>query len=116
LRGLGLGILFYLIGQTLIWFQTNGQFISPWAKKNTLLLSIVGGTIISWFFINGTRLVADHYDGLLWPGRFLGFSMGITSFAFLTWYFMGEGINIKTWVSLALAFALICVQLFWKVS
>ena len=36
------------------------------------------------------------------------------AFAFLTWYFMGEGINTKTMVSLALAFALICVQLLWK--
>ena len=114
MRGLVLGILCFLIGQTLIWFQTNGQFINEWAKNNTLILSVVGGTTISYFFINGTRLIAEHYDGLLWPVRFLGFSMGITSFAFLTWYFMGEGLSIKTWISLGLAVVLICVQLFWK--
>ena len=116
LRGLIAGMLLFLAGQILIWFQTNGQFINEWAKNNTLILSVVGGTTISYFFINATRLIAEHYDGLLWPGRFIGFSMGITSFAFLTWYFMGEGINMKTWVSLGLALALICVQLFWKVS
>ena len=115
MRGLLLGIGCFLIGQTLIWFQTNGQFINEWAKNNTLILSIVGGTTISYFFIHGTRLIAEHYDGLLWPGRFLGFSMGITSFAFLTWYFMGEGLTMKTWVSLGLAACLIGVQLFWKV-
>ena len=107
-------MLLFLAGQIGIWFQTNGQFISPWAKKNPLILSAVGGTIISYMFIKATAQIAGYYDGALWPGRFIGFSMGICSFAFLTWYFMGEGINTKTMVSLVLAFALICVQLLWK--
>jgi|TARA_B110000908_G_scaffold170475_1_gene230150 uncharacterized membrane protein len=107
-------MLLFLGGQTLIWFQTNGQFINEWAKKNPWLISILGGTVISYMFIKATALIAAHYDGALWPGRFIGFSMGITSFAFLTWYFLGEGINAKTGVSLCLAFALISVQLFWK--
>ena len=107
-------MLLFLAGQIVVWFQTNGQFISPWAKKNPLILSVVGGTIISYMFIKATAQIAGYYDGALWPGRFIGFSMGICSFAFLTWYFMGEGINTKTMVSLVLAFALICVQLLWK--
>lgn len=107
-------MLLFLAGQTLIWFQTNGQFINEWAKKNPLILSVVGGTAISYMFIKATAFIATYYDGALWPGRFIGFSMGITSFAFLTWYFLGEGINMKTSVSLVLAFALIAVQLFWK--
>jgi len=114
LKNLIFGILLFLAGQTLIWFQTNGQFINEWAKKNPLILSIVGGTAISYMFIKATAFIAAYYDGALWPGRFIGFSMGITSFAFLTWYFLGEGINMKTAVSLVLAFALISVQLFWK--
>ena len=114
MRGLLIGILCFLVGQTLIWFQTNGQFINEWAKNNTLILSLVGGTTISYFFINGTRLIAEHYDGLLWPGRFIGFSMGITSFAFLTWWLMGEGINMKTTICVILAMAIISIQLFWK--
>ena len=102
-------MLLFFGGQTLIWFQTNGQFFNSFAKKNPMLLSVVGGTIISYMFIKATALIAGHYGGELWPGRFIGFSLG-------TWYFMGEGINLKTWISLGLAFALIAVQLFWKVS
>ena len=109
-------MLLFFGGQTLIWFQTNGQFFNSFAKKNPMLLSVVGGTIISYMFIKATALIAGHYGGALWPGRFIGFSLGITSFAFLTWYFMGEGINLKTWISLGLAFALIAVQIFWKVT
>lgn len=65
-------------------------------------------------FINATALVAQHYDGLIWPGRFIGFSMGITSFAFLTWLLMGEGITTKTTICVILALAIICIQIFWK--
>ena len=104
----------FLIGQIMIWFQTNAQFISPWAKKNPWLLSIVGGSIISYMFIKATAFVANYYDGALWPGRFIGFSLGICSFTFLTWYFMNEGINGKIMISLVLSFILICVQLLWK--
>jgi len=32
----------------------------------------------------------------------------------MTYVFKSEGINIKTTISLALAFTLILVQLFWK--
>tara|TARA_B100000900_G_C20344903_1_gene619781 strand:- start:212 stop:556 length:345 start_codon:yes stop_codon:yes gene_type:complete len=106
-------ILFF-IAQTGIWIQTNGQFIWPWFKKNPFAVSIIFGTAISYIIIFGTKLIVEYYDGLLWPGRFFAFGIGIISFAFLTWYFMGEGITVKTIVSLILACTLIAIQLFWK--
>ena len=109
-----MSIVLFFTGQTLIWFQTNGQFLWPWFKRNPLILSIVGGTTISYAFILATKFAVEHFDGLLWPGRFLGFALGITSYALLTWWLMGEGITYKTAVSLFLAIGIICVQLFWK--
>ena len=103
----------FLTGQVLIWFQTNGQFLWPWFKRNPLIISAIGGTVISYAFIIATKY-AVQYFGVLWPGRFLGFSMGVSSFAILTWIFMGEGITYKTAVSLILAIVIICIQLFWK--
>ena len=61
------GFLLFLIGQALIWIQSNGQFIWPWFKKNPLILSIAGGTIISYLFIKATAQLVEHFDGLLWP-------------------------------------------------
>jgi hypothetical protein len=104
----------FFLGQALIWIQTNGQFIWPWFKKNPLILSICGGTIISYLFIKATAYAVEHFDGLLWPGRFIGFASGMLVFAGFTWYFMGETITPKTAISLALATLLICIQLFWK--
>ena len=114
MKGLIAGIFLFLAGQILIWFQTNGQFLSEWVKKHPWIVSIIGGTLISYMFIKATALIAAHYGGLLWPGRFIGFSMGIMSFAFLTWWLMGEGINLKTTNCVGLATAIVCIQLFWK--
>jgi hypothetical protein len=104
----------FFLGQTMIWVQTNGQFVWPWFKKNPLAISILFGTTISYILIYGTRFIVEYYDGLLWPGRFIAFGSGIISFTFLTWYLLGEGITTKTIVSLALACSLIGIQLFWK--
>lgn len=98
----------------MIWIQTNGQFVWPWFKKNPMIVSIFFGSIISYILIYATRYVVGYFDGMLWPSRFIGFATGIVSFATLTYLFLGEGINAKTAVSLALAFGLIAIQLFWK--
>jgi len=111
---LTLTIVLFLFGQTLIWFQTNGQFLWKWFEKNPLILSITMGTAISYSFILATKYAVEHFDGLLWPGRFVGFALGISSYAILTWFFMGEGITLKTLTSLILSAGIICVQLFWK--
>lgn len=111
---LALGMLYFGIGHILIWFQLNGQFKWTWFEKNTHILAIVLGSIISYTFIFGTKYVVEHFDGILWPGRFIGFAIGIISFGIMTWYFMGEGINMKTLTSLTLALVLVLVQIFWE--
>ena len=114
MRGLVTGMVLVFIGQTLIWYQTNGQFLWEWFKKNPLLLSIGIGSVVSYLFIMGTKYIVTYFDGLLWPGRFITFGMGILSFTFLTWLYMGEGITMKTFVSLLLAISLVSIQILWK--
>lgn len=114
MRNLIYGLILFLTGQSMIWFQTNGQFIWPWFKRNPFLVSLIAGTIISYMFIIATRYVANYYDGLLWPGRFIAFGTGMVSFTFLTWYFLGEGLSTKTLVSLMLALTLVTIQIVWK--
>lgn len=114
MRNLIYGALLFTLAQAMIWIQTNGQFVWPWFKRNPLVISIIGGTFISYIFIKGTALVAEHFDGQLWPGRFLGQSSGIVIFALMTFIFLNEGINTKTLISLLLAVLLIGVQIFWK--
>ena len=106
-------ITLFLFVQVLTWFQLNGQFIWPWFKNNILLLCLFG-LPISWLYIEATRLGFIAFEGVIWPGRLLGFAAGIFTFAICANVFMGEGLSTKTIVSLVLATALVCIQVFWK--
>ena len=103
----------FLLVLVITWFQLNGQFFSSWFKNNVFLLCLMG-IPISWLYIEATRYGFIAFDGLIWPGRLLGFAMGILTFAICANIFMGEGLNTKTVVSLILATALTLIQVFWK--
>ncbi len=113
LTALILCITLFSTVQIVTWFQLNGQFVWPWFKNNMFLVCLMG-IPISWFYIEATRYGFIAFEGILWPGRLLGFATGIFSFAACTSIFMGEGITTKTVVSLFLATALVCIQVFWK--
>lgn len=102
----------FLLGQTLIWFQTNGQFVNKWAKEHPFWMACIFSIPISYSFIHATRLVVEHYEGLLWPGRLIGFACGMVSFYLMTLAFMGEGLTLKTSLTLGLAFCIILIQVF----
>ena len=112
--GLLIGVALYFFGQTLIWYQTNGQFKWPWFDENPFLVSCIFAIPISYAFIIATKYVVGYFDGELWPGRFIGFATGMISFAILTNIYMGQGINAKTAISLVLATALVAIQILWK--
>ena len=105
-------VIFFTV-QVITWFQLNGQFVWPWFKNNVFLLCLMG-VPISWLYIEATRLGFIAFDGLIWPGRLLGFAMGILTFAICANMFMGEGLNTKTIISLILATILTFIQVFWK--
>ena len=105
--------LTFLTVQSAVWFQTNGQFIWSWFKDHPFILSLFG-IPISLGYIWATKFAFAAFDGTLWPGRLIGFAMGIISFAILTNYYMDEGISTKVIVSLILAITLVLIQVFWK--
>ena len=107
------GIILFVINHIIIWFQVNGQFVWPWAKDHPWTMAVLG-LPISYVLIIATKYVVAGFDGLLWPGRLLGFGLGMIIMAILTWYILGEGISTKTLVSLTLAVTLVMLQFLWK--
>ena len=107
------GLLLFLGAHLITWFQLNGQFLWGWFKENTLLLAICG-IPISYLYIYATKATVDHFDGTMWPARFIGFGVGILVYALLVGIFFKEGITLKTLVSLLLSVSLIFIQVFWK--
>ncbi len=104
----------YMIAQIIVWFVTNAQFINKWAADHPWFMALVISGPTTYLFILGTKYSAEYFDGLVWPGRFIGFGLGMVSFAILTSFILGESVSVKTGVSLLLAVALISVQVFWK--
>ena len=107
------GTLLFLLGQTLVWYQINGQFISTWMKEHPLAVSFLG-VPISYVYIYATQHLVEAFDGDMWPQRLIGFSMGMIAFAFLTWIHLNQAITLKTAVTLALATAIVVIQIIWK--
>lgn len=107
------GSLLFLLGQILVWYQINGQFLSDWIKERPLLMSLCG-IPISYCYIYATHHLVIAFDGELWPQRLIGFSLGMVAFAFLTWFHLNETITAKTAITLALAAAIVAIQIFWK--
>ena len=69
--------------------------------------------ILQWYVgFNVAFYIA--FDGLLWPARFVGFAIGIGTYAIGVWLLFKEGITVKTFISLILCVILISIQVLWK--
>jgi len=108
-----MGLMWFFIAHVAVWFQLNGQFKWDWFKNNEWILALFG-VPIAFLYLWGTKHAVNGFDGLLWPGRFIGFGVGMVVYAICTGYFFNEGISPKTMVSLGLSGLLISVQLFMK--
>jgi hypothetical protein len=108
-----IGFTYFIIGQLVIWFQSHLQFISNWSKDNPFLVAIPG-VAVSYVSILATRNLAEAFDGLVWPSRLIGFSIGIILFSILTWILLGEKVEMKSAVCVILAFCIMLIQMFWK--
>ena len=94
-RSVIMGVGVFLFVHILTWFQLNGQFFSEWFKNNNFILALFG-IPISYLYIYGTKYCYEGFGGLVWPGRFIGFSCGMVIFAVLASTILNEGITTKT--------------------
>jgi len=107
------GFFLFLLGQGMIWYQTNSQFFNTWAKEHPYIMAAFGWPI-SYILIYASRYVVTGFDGLLWPGRLVGFASGMVVMALLTYLHLGESISMKTGITLLLALAITLIQVFWR--
>lgn len=112
-RGILTGILLYLTGQIITWYQGNLQFFNTWAKDNPVILSLFG-IPVSYLFIQANKYTVFGMGGQLWPSRLIGFATGMIVMATLTYLHMSQGISTKTIVTLLLAATILMIQIFWK--
>ena len=102
-------ILFFL-NNIIIWYQLNSQLVWDWAKTpKAMWLSALLGVPISIIFWYCTKFGYEGFGGL-WPVRLMGFAAGMITFPFITWIMLGEGITLRTGISLLLATIIMLLQ------
>ena len=112
-KNIAIAFVLFFTAQAMIWYQTNGQFISNWMKERPATVALMG-VPISYILIYATRYIVTGFDGLLWPGRLIGFSSGMIVMAVCTYIPLGEAITLKTGITLLLAFIIVMIQLYWN--
>ena len=108
-----IGILLCVIAQIFVFIQVQGSVKYQFLHDNKWLV-LLAGIPITWLFVESTKYIFDWSGGQLWPGRIIGFSIGIVVFTTMSVILFGEGINLKTGVCLLLSAIILAIQIFWK--
>ena len=106
-----LTIVIFLLNNILIWYQLNSQLVWDWAKgtKSMWIMSLMG-IPISLLFWYATKIGYIGF-GNLWAVRFIGFATSMMVFPIMTYFYLGEAINVKTFISIISAFIIMLLQL-----
>ena len=106
-----LTIVLFIINNILIWYQLNSQLVWKWAEgyKSMWLMSLMGIPIslIFWFCTKWGYIGF----GNLWSVRFLGFATSMMTFPIMTYFYLGEAITIKTFITIVLAVIIMLLQM-----
>jgi hypothetical protein len=106
--------LFFVFGQLVGWYQSNGPVISKWMNDNILLCSILIAPFTGIFFAYGTKMMYEELDQL-WSVRFIAFACGYLVFIPLAWWHLGESpFTLKNLTSMFLCVTLISIQFLMK--
>jgi hypothetical protein len=94
--------------QVIIWYSSNGQFLSKTIKENSVLVAS-SGILVSWLAIKFTE-IGYGYFYKLWPLKLMAFAVGTIIFAILTRIHMNEDMTLNTHICLVLATVILILQ------
>jgi multidrug transporter EmrE-like cation transporter len=105
-------LLLATLAQILSFVQLQGQMAWKFPKENPYIMMLMG-LPISFILINTTKMFNSHFD-TNWPGRLIGFGIGVIIFTIMSWLVFQEHPTPKTFTCLGLAFIIVLLQIFWK--
>jgi multidrug transporter EmrE-like cation transporter len=105
-------LLLSIIAQIISFIQLQGQIAWKFPRENPYVMMLLG-LPISLIFIKTTKIFNEAYDAN-WPGRLIGFGIGVIVFTIMSWLVFREHPSPKTLTCLGLAFTIVILQIFWK--
>lgn len=108
------GLLLFLVGNIIAWFQFNAQFVWEWWEDKMFLSNALFAVPMGMcFWLAAKNIVTATNE--LWASKLLGFGVSNFVFAVMTYVFMRESIfTAKTLSCLLLASIIIAIQIFWE--
>ena len=106
------GIIWGLLAQITTFIQLQGQIAWKFPRENPLIMMLLG-LPISFIFIKTTKMFNEHYDAN-WPGRLIGFGVGVIIFTIMSWLMFQESPTPKTLTCLGLGIIIVLIKIFWK--
>ena len=109
-----IGILYFMLGNVLAWFQFNSQFVWDWWRDKPFTSVLLFAIPMGLCFWMGTKNIVAS-TGMLWSSKLMGFGVSTMVFAALTYFVAKESMfTAKTMASLFLACLIIFIQIYWK--
>ena len=108
------GSICLLLGQILVWFLNNSQFVWEWWRDKPVITSLIYAMPASIMFWYGSKY---SYAGLgdAWGSRLLGFGLSYLTFPILTYIFLHESMfTPKTLSCVILSVCIVMIQVFWR--
>lgn len=106
--------ILFVIGHVILWYQSNSQFFSEWAKDHKILMAFILGPPASILFVMGVGLVSEGTGGAIWPTRFIPNSIGLLVFTLMTYFIFEQGLDMKNGICLGLSVLIIAIQVLWR--
>ena len=103
-------IFLFVIANIIIWYQLNSQLVWEWAKstKSMWIMSLLGVPIslLLWYC---TKIGYSGF-GNLWAVRFMGFATSMMVFPIMTYFYLGEPVTLKIYITILLATVIMILQ------
>lgn len=108
------GILYFMLGNIVAWFQFNSQFVWPWWKDRPLLAQIIFAIPMGLCFWHAAKHIVED-GGQLWTSKLVGFGVSNLVFSILTYAMMKESMfTLKTIICLVLGLIIMFIQIYFK--
>ena len=103
-----------LMGHIVAWYGTYSIFIWDWCKENVRFLPLFFALPTTYLFLYGMKFAVEEL-GEAWGARLMGFGISYLVFPLLTYHYFNESMfEPKTLICIALSFAIVGIQVFWK--
>ena len=107
-------IIYIILSYVLVWVQLYGHSKWNWMRDNSYWFMYLLAIPITYFLCASTKIAFVYFGGSAWAVTFISFAINIIIFALMNFFINGEGISIKTGLSLTLCLGVLGVQAFMK--